>query len=212
MSNDIDNLREFIEDISPEVEEHFTSYFEILEQFNKKINLVSPSSLENAGKKHFADSYHGLRIFEQEIETGNIVYDFGSGNGFPGIVLAIMRPDLKLVLVERDNRKCEFLKFVAQELKLENINVYTGNASHLKPGVANYAISRAMAPMPKMLLEVREAMAQNSHLYLFKGDHWTTEFGQCPPQIFDMWEVDLKGSYKLPELDIERFVVDCLKL
>ena len=212
MSNDIERLREYIEDISPAEEEKFTAYFEILSQFNKKINLVSESTIHDAGKRHFADSYHGIKIFQDEIKENSFVYDFGSGNGFPGIVFSIMRPDCQMMLVERDQRKCEFLKFVSQELGLGNINIHSGNASHLKPGVVDVAISRAMAPMPKMLLEVREALGKNAHLFLFKGDHWTTEFGQCPPQIFDLWDVTLKGTYRIPELDIERFVIDCQKL
>ena len=207
--SDIENISDYIPDISDGVYEQFLTYFEILKQFNTRINLVSNSTLSIAGRRHFADSYHGIKSFDEEIPSGSNIYDFGSGNGFPGLVFAIMRPDLNFHLVERDRRKSEFLKHTAHSLELKNVETFHGETRDLKRGSVQFAISRAMAPMPKMLLETRDVMAQDGHLFLFKGEYWTGEFANIPALLFDLWDISVKGSYQIGKGDIIKFTIDC---
>ena len=212
MSSDIDSLPEIIPEISDGEFQKFQLYYEILAQFNNRMNLVSNSTLNVAGRRHFADSYYGIKAFEEEIPAGSEVHDFGSGNGFPGIVFGIMRPDLKFVLVERDRRKSEFLKHVAHSLELKNIDVFNGETRDLPVQAVKYSLSRAMSPMPRMLLETRDVVAEDGHLFLFKGEYWTGEFGNIPPLLFDFWNISVKSTYKLAKADILKFIIDCHRI
>ncbi|MCJ8277573.1 MAG: 16S rRNA (guanine(527)-N(7))-methyltransferase RsmG [Bdellovibrionales bacterium] len=209
--SDIDRLKEFLPELTETEEEKFRQYFDVLCHFNRKINLVSRASIKNSGGKHFSDSYKGLKIFEEFMTPGATMYDFGSGNGFPGIIGAVMYPEVKHILIERDKRKGEFLKFLAQELLLNNVGVHIGAAKDIKENSVQIAMSRAMAPLPKMLLEMRKLSVVGGRIFLFKGDTWTTEFGNCPPQLFDLWDVKLKGHYNIPSLDMERFIIECTR-
>ena len=210
--SDIDKLSEFLPEITPEQEEKFREFYDILCHFNKRINLVSRASLKSAAGKHFSDSYMGLKIFEKDLKPGSNVYDFGSGNGFPGVVSSGMYPDINHILIERDRRKAEFLRVLCGELKLTNVGIHGGPTGELKENSVEIGMSRAMAPMPKMLLELRSICKQGAQIYLFKGDHWATELGSCPPQIFDIWEIKVRGKYNIPSLDMERFIIECIRI
>ena len=212
MESDIENLKELIPDISPSEVESFKKFYDILCHFNKKINLVSRVSLKEAGAKHFADSFLGLKLFEETIQSSELFYDFGSGNGFPGVIAAIMYPKTKFILVERDKRKSQFLEYLSRELGLKNIILHAGSAAELKERSVKLSMSRAMAPLPKFLLELRTLVPKGGKAFLFKGESWTTEFGNCPPQIFDLWEVKLRGSYTLPSVEAVRFIIECERL
>jgi len=212
MPNDINRIHEFIPELSDQLVDKFLAYFDILEDFNGKMNLVSQSSLPHAGMKHFADSYYGLQFILDKMPQGHVVYDLGSGNGFPGTILSLLRPDLKIVMVERDLRKGEFLKHLNFSLAVKNSEVFVGDVKELKNDICDVAISRAMSPMPRMLLEAREFMKTSGHLYLFKNEYWTSEFSAIPPQLFDYWEVDVLNSYQLHKTDIQKFIVDCTRV
>ena len=212
MENDIELLSEYLPEITENEEKMFKQFYDILCHFNKRINLVSRSSLTSAGRKHFSDSYMGIRLFDDVFKKDDLVYDFGSGNGFPGVISAIMHPEVNFLLVERDKRKSEFIRFLSEELGLKNISLHIGAASQLKENSVQIAMSRAMAPLPKMLLEVRSLVKPGGKIFLFKGDHWTTEFGNCPPQIFDLWDVELRGKYTIPSLDMDRFILECTRV
>ena len=123
-----------------------------------------------------------------------------------------MHPGTKFILVERDKRKSEFMRFLCEELGLGNVILHMGSASQLKEESVKLGMSRAMAPLPKMLLEMRPLFENGGKLFLFKGDHWATELGSCPPQIFDIWNVELKGQYVIPSLDMDRFILECTRI
>ena len=95
-------------------------YAAMLRKWNPAINLVSPTTLDEIETRHIADS----RALADMAPTaaGNWV-DLGSGGGFPGMVVAICRPDLQVILVESDRRKASFLRSVTREIGLKNATV-----------------------------------------------------------------------------------------
>ncbi len=97
--------------VSRETEAKLRHYVALLEKWQKAINLVSPKTIPQAWERHILDSLQ-LAPFIPEKKT---VFDFGSGAGFPGLALAIARPDLKISLFESDSRKCSFLQAVSRE-------------------------------------------------------------------------------------------------
>lgn len=212
MSNDIDNLEGYIPDAVPEHLEKFRSFFEVLSVFNKKINLISKATVSQAGVKHFADCHMAMTRMSPLFKDGQEVFDFGAGNGFPGIIAAIMEPSRHIIMVERDQRKSEFLKAAIDHLSLPNAEVYAGNVSHLAEGVCNTIISRAMAPLPKFLLEARQVTKVGGAALLMKGESWSSEFSAIPAQLFEFWDVSLKEGYYLPNDAGARYIVECVRV
>lgn len=109
--------------ISDEALEQFESFYILLAEWNKNVNLTAINEYEDVALKHFVDSLTGARF----IPTEAILADVGSGAGFPGIPLKIFRPDIKVVLMEGLNKRIEFLFEVISKLKLEGID-----AKHLR--------------------------------------------------------------------------------
>lgn len=96
-------------------------YYELLIEWNKKINLTRITKKEEVYLKHFYDSITLIKAIDL---TKNLeVCDIGTGAGFPGIVLKIIFPNLKLTLVDALNKRIEFLKIVIKELNLKQIEV-----------------------------------------------------------------------------------------
>lgn len=94
------------------LDEKIDAYERLLKKWQNTINLVGPSTLSEAKKRHFEDSLQLLKHIPVAAKT---LYDLGSGAGFPGLVLAMAKPDLDVHLIESDARKCQFLKTVSRE-------------------------------------------------------------------------------------------------
>lgn len=96
-------------------------YQALLFKWQKAINLVSPKTLQESGVRHFADSVQLEQYIPESVKS---IMDWGSGGGFPGSVLAIIRPDIAFTLVESDDRKCQFIRTVSREtsatMRIEN--------------------------------------------------------------------------------------------
>ncbi len=134
-------------DVSRETLDRLTIYRDLLEKWNTRINLVSRASLETAWTRHFADS---LQLLDLAPTGARSWADLGSGAGFPGLVVAIARPELQVVLVESDTRKAAFLRTVAAATGVAPI-VHEARIEML-PGLgADILSARALAPLPVLL-------------------------------------------------------------
>lgn len=112
--------------ISPTAEQltRIKTYLDLLQLWNKRMNLISDTSLENIIRRHIVDS---LTIAAQSPPEFTLqdkyLLDAGSGAGLPGIILHIFSPSLRTVLVESRQKKCQFLQEVIKQLQLANISV-----------------------------------------------------------------------------------------
>ena len=207
MQADIDKLSEYLGFLPAEQLADLKKYYEALIYFNAKINLVSKSTLPIAAKQHFFDSVKGLELCNSFAEFSGTVYDFGSGNGFPGLVLAILRRDVGLCLVERDVRKVEFLKHVAAELKLSNVTVFPRSYSSLDSHMVSQGITRALGSVASLLIQMNSLFTSGGVLFHFKSENWSTEIANCPTQVFSSWDIKTVGQYTIPENNVERFII-----
>lgn len=111
-------------DVSRESLEKLEQYQVLLFKWQKAINLVSPKTLQESGVRHFADSAQLSKYIGDDVRH---IMDWGSGAGFPGAVLAIMRPKIEFTLVESDERKCQFIRTVSREtsttMRIENCRI-----------------------------------------------------------------------------------------
>lgn len=94
-------------------------YYELLIEWNEKINLTRITEKKDVYLKHFYDSITLIKAIDLKQEL--TVCDLGTGAGFPGIVLKIVFPNLNITLVDALNKRIEFLKLVIKELNLQNI-------------------------------------------------------------------------------------------
>ncbi len=149
--------------------EKFNRYAEMLREWSGRMNLVAPSTLGDIETRHFADSAQLADILPMDVE----VYDFGSGAGFPGVVLAIL--GWRVTCIESIGKKAAFLNAVRTELKLDNLVIYHGrvedflakNTGKNDKKAGNFVITaRAFAPLIKILDYVRGI---NCRLFLLKG-------------------------------------------
>lgn len=118
-TNFIEELKKLNIDITKEQLTQLNKYYELLVEWNEKINLTAITEKEEVYLKHFYDSLTITKVIDlNSIET---FCDIGTGAGFPGLVLKIMFPNLKVTLVDALEKRIKFLNIVIQELGLEKI-------------------------------------------------------------------------------------------
>ena len=99
-------------DVSDETFEKLGIYHDLLLKWQKSINLVSRNTIEESWHRHFADSAQLSAFLSSKHK---VIADLGCGAGFPGLVLAIMHPEINMNLIESDERKCLFMRTVSRE-------------------------------------------------------------------------------------------------
>lgn len=186
----------------PSLKESQLAEFKILRdellKFNKAVSLISTMSEEKIDQVHFADSILGWNIMSKHMRYKEI-HDIGSGNGFPGLIIALLERDLQVSLVESDGRKCEFLKFMVQKLELQNVHVLNKRLESIPAGTIKAGVVRGFANLPKTLLSVRKLLAVEGHIFHFKGPEWSSELAGLPQQLCSIWTTDHLADYRLPE-------------
>ena len=148
-----------IQYVSRETYDKFKIYYETLIKWQKSINLISNSTLDSIWNRHILDSAQ-LYKYTQNMK-GNIL-DFGSGAGFPGLVLAMMGNE-NVNAVESDEKKCIFLKEVAR-LSDTKINIHNSRIEKLKFIKPELITARALAPLIKLIEYIENYMKQGDNL------------------------------------------------
>lgn len=106
--------------------DQFMKYKDLIQEWNKKVNLTSIKEDEEIIKKHFIDS---IKIFKfKEVKNAKTIIDIGTGGGFPGIPMKIVNPDCEMVLLDSLNKRINFLNIVINDLGLKNISTIHGRA------------------------------------------------------------------------------------
>ncbi len=131
----------------PKTIRYFSIYQEILLEWNKKINLISRRDETRIVTRHFLQSLGLVKVIT--IPPKARVMDLGSGAGFPGLPVKLMRPDLRMVLVESKRKKVHFLRVLKETLLLEDIEIVLGRIEALEDviGCVDFVISRAVTDL-----------------------------------------------------------------
>ena len=141
-------------------------YYELLITWNEKINLTAITDQEQVYLKHFYDSLTLSKIIDLNQELSLV--DIGTGAGFPGIVLKILFPNLKITLIDSLNKRIEFLKLVIKELNLKDIEaIHTRIEEYSKVNREQFdiATARAVAPL-NILLEYSIPMIKRNGYFV----------------------------------------------
>ncbi len=162
------------------------TYHQLLQVWQRNINLVAASTLPHAWERHFEDSLQLLSYLPLE-ETSLV--DLGSGAGFPGLVLAIARPEtLKVTLVESDFKKCLFLETVSRETKTKVTLLRKRIESCQGDIKADVVTARGLSPLPLLLEYASSFMKENSTALFLKGKEAQQEIQEA----LKKWEFDLE--------------------
>jgi 16S rRNA (guanine527-N7)-methyltransferase len=205
-------LESWFPDLSPEVQKQFKIYSEELTKFNKTLSLVSPKTIPMADALHFADSILASRVITKANSRMTEIYDLSLGNGFPGLIFAILNPKIKVHVVDSDQRKCEFLKHIIAVAQIPNAEVLNIKPDTLKEGSVQYVITRGLASISKVILLLRKIVPKGGIVYHLKGEQWGMEVSEIPIQLCSLWTPGLVGEYRLPIGEMKFSVIKTDKL
>lgn len=130
--------------------EKLNGYYELLVEWNQKMNLTALTEPYDVALKHFCDSILLLKF--ADIKEGSSLIDVGTGAGFPSVPIKIVRPDIRLCLLDSLNKRLVFLSEVVNELSLTDVKIVHSRAEDgaRKPELRekfDYATSRAVAQL-----------------------------------------------------------------
>lgn len=162
-----------VERPTAQVRELFGSAFDAVEEFSRMLEaegevrgLIGPRELPRLWSRHIVNSAAVLDFLPRRGQ----VLDIGSGAGFPGIVVAIVRPDLDVHLAEPMQRRCEWLADVVDDLGLDNVTILQARAEELRgKGKADVVTARAVANMSKLVRMTSTLIAPHGALVALKG-------------------------------------------
>ncbi len=166
-------------DVSCETFYQLKTYQSLLEEWQVKFNLVSSSSIKDAWNRHFLDS---AQLFQYIPKEAKNMIDFGSGAGFPGMVLAIMAkektPYLKVVLVDSIRKKTVYLKEVAQKTNT-SVDIINDRIENIPNQKFDIITSRAMTSLSD-LLKYSYPFCHKGSLCIFpKGKNYALELKEA---------------------------------
>lgn len=154
---------------------------------NQRQNLIARATLPMVWRRHIADSAQLLELCEP---CDGPWLDLGSGAGFPGLVIAAMRPDLSVVLVESRRRRIEWLEAVIANLGLENCRVEGQRLENVTPFEARIISARAFAPLDRLLTLSAPFSTSSTHWVLPKGRSAAHEVAGLPKNRRAMFHVE----------------------
>jgi 16S rRNA (guanine527-N7)-methyltransferase len=146
-------------ELTPEESSRFATYLELLLWWNARTNLTSVRDSEGILRRHFVECIACARSLPTGVTS---VLDFGSGAGFPGIPIAVCRPELEVTLAEAQNKKAAFLNEVVRTLELR-AKVFCGRAESM--GLTFDCVTlRAVDDMTTAVRAAVELLKPNGHL------------------------------------------------
>ncbi|WP_239995000.1 16S rRNA (guanine(527)-N(7))-methyltransferase RsmG [Rhodosalinus sediminis] len=161
-------------DVSRETRERLETLLALVGKWTRRINLVAPSTVEDAWRRHILDSIQ----VHQAAPAAQHWADLGTGGGFPGLVVAVLETErttpAKVTLVESDRRKCTFLRTALRETGAQ-ARVIDARIEHVPPLGADVLSARALAPLGTLLGFAHRHLAPGGTALFPKGARWREE-------------------------------------
>lgn len=190
------------------------NYMNLLIEWNKKINLTAIINPDDIIIKHFIDSITITKF----IETNSKIIDVGTGAGFPGLPIKIIRKDTEITLMDSLNKRILFLEEIINNLNLAKISTVHSRAEDLGRDKEyrqkfDNAISRAVAPLNYLLEYMMPFVKVGGSCICMKGANYQEELKEAEKAIFKLGG-ELKNIEKLelPQTDIERNIIIIKKI
>lgn len=186
------------------------TYYQLLIEYNNHTNLTTITLFEEVYLKHFFDSAVILQYYH--FNNCNIL-DFGTGAGFPGMVLAILKPDSVFTLVDSVGKKTKFLEILKANLKLENVEIINNRVEDInrESKIYDYVIVRAVAQI-NILAELSAKYLKIGGSLLAMKANLNNELSEAQSAIKKLGLNHYRTiSYQLPKNNINRTLVEIKK-
>ena len=172
--------------------------FALLERFvallaleNARQNLVSDASLAQTWVRHMADS---IQLLDHAPRETSPWLDLGTGAGFPGLIIAMARPEMAITLVESRKRRVEWLQQVTTDLGLSQVRVLGSRLETVDSFSTGVICARAFAPLPRLLKLSARFSTDATWWLLPKGRSAAQELAQQPAVIRAMFHVEQSAT------------------
>ncbi len=198
-------------DVSRETLTRLDRFVGLLLNWQRRTNLISPSTISTVWTRHIADSLQLLDLVETPYATPSVWADLGSGGGFPGLVIACALAEVsgaRIHLIESNTKKAAFLREAVRETKTPGI-VHPMRAETAAPAIeaAKYVTARALAPLPVLLGLVAPFLKKGAKALLMKGQdldreltiatkHWNIEAEIVPSKTSDSGRILIVHSLR----------------
>jgi 16S rRNA (guanine527-N7)-methyltransferase len=170
-------MRELGVDVSRETSDQLDALVNTLVRWQKAINLVGKATIEGVWTRHVLDSAQLAPLIPTEAKS---LADLGSGGGFPGLVLAALRPDLDVTLIEADARKAAFLGEAGRRMGLKKPPRVIISRIEDAPGSnADVVTARALAPLGQLLSWADRHRTDTAICLFHKGKGWQAELNEA---------------------------------
>lgn len=203
--------------LSNEQLEQFLIYYEMLVEWNEKMNLTAITDFQDVMKKHFVDSVSLIKAYD--VTKSVSIIDVGTGAGFPGLALKIAFPQLRVTLLDSLNKRILFLDAVIDKLNLSDVETIHGRAEDFaKPGKLrekfDLCVSRAVANLSTLSEYCLPFVKKGGMFISYKSEKISEEFEMAENAIsFLGGRVKNQVEFTLPDSDIYRnlFVIEKIK-
>jgi 16S rRNA (guanine527-N7)-methyltransferase len=186
--------------VSPAQRARLASHLELISKWNRVHNLTAIRETSQMVVLHLLDS---LSILPQ-LQGAKTIADVGTGPGFPGIPIAIVREDAAITLVESSHKKCSFLQQAKSELALSNVNIACERVEQLAPSAKfDAVVSRAFSDLQDFVAQAGHLVAPGGKLIAMKGVYPFDEIARVPAthRVAQVLELHV------PTLDAKRHLV-----
>jgi 16S rRNA (guanine527-N7)-methyltransferase len=164
-------------DVSRETTNQLDALVDILGRWQKAINLIARTTVDDVWVRHILDSAQLAPAIPVEAQT---LTDLGSGAGFPGLVVAALRPDLDITMIESDARKSAFLGEAARRMALKKQpRLIVKRIEEASPAFADIVTARALAPLGQLLGWANRHRGKNAICLFHKGKGWQGELTEA---------------------------------
>lgn len=164
-----------VENVSRETFLPFADYVALLLKWNSKINLIGPTTEPDIWTRHINDCAQLVELLPKQPCT---LVDIGSGAGLPGLVIATLRQDINVTLVEQDQRKAAFLNEAKRVLALSNVTVEAVDIATLDRRF-HVVTARALASLEQLLAMAEPRMEQGAVCLFLKGANHQNELARA---------------------------------
>ncbi len=180
-------------------------YCAALWEMNKQINLTRHTSYEKFVTRDLVDTMELSSLIPENCE----VLDVGSGGGVPGMILAILRPDLSVALTDSVGKKAHAMGEIAEALGL-NIEIYQCRAEHLLEDFRyDYTVARAVGPLKKFGIWFEKVWPSVGRLLAIKGPKWVEEKADADAiGCLDKVHIRVAHEYDVPGLDWKSVILE----
>lgn len=182
-------LREIGLDLPLAVQQKLMDYLNLLVKWNKVHNLTAVRDIDDMVTLHLLDSL----VVLPHIQAGDLL-DVGSGAGLPGIPLALVRPDLKITLLDSNHKKSTFQRQAKAELGLDNLQVVCSRVEAFKPEQKfGQIISRAFSDLAEFVRLTSHLLADQGRWLAMKGVYPYDEIAQLQKIAVDVVPLTVPG-------------------